>query len=194
MQLSREALTSLETFHLEPFSNEESLQNAVRRVYDQLLKTNLNGIIYPFIYCLAFQPKEKKPWEYGLSVLILQAAKRGFSRSELAFELSFVMIVSDYTRQLGWVDDKISPVCDMYEANLTEFRERMDNTGRGVMKCVIVVSSLPKLIGMKCSLLSRELLSNQRNCRIDFTNAITYYRVLLIVLGNALISLLDKGY
>ncbi|KAM7453378.1 hypothetical protein BLSTO_05876 [Blastocystis sp. subtype 1] len=161
MQLSREALNSLESFRLEPFPNEESLQSAVQRVFALLLKEELGCSISVFKSRLASKATEKEPWEYGLSVLILQAAKRGFSRAELA----------DYARQLGWMDDRINPVCDMYETNLAEFRGRMDNT----------VSPLPKLMGIKCSLLNREIPMDQRGCRIDFTSAVTYYRVLLII-------------
>ena len=97
------------------------------------------------------------------------------------FNYARAVTASDYTQQLGWIDDKINPVCDMYETRLAEFRERMDNTGGGVMECFIVASSLPKLMGIKCSLLNREIPSNQQSCRIDFTNAISYYRVLMIV-------------
>ena len=194
MQLSREALNSLESFRLEPFPNEESLQSAVQRVFALLLKDELGCIISVFKSRLASKTTEKEPWEYGLSVLILQAAKRGFSRAELASLLECVVMNRDYARQLGWMDDRINPVCDMYETNLAEFRGRMDTTGEGVMECFIVVSPLPKLMGIKCSLLNRDIPTDQRGCRIDFTSAVTYYRVLLIVYQSIVMSCLDKGH
>ena len=55
------------------------------------------------------------------------------------------------------------------------------------MECFIVVSPLPKLMGIKCSLLNREIPTDQRGCRIDFTSAVTYYRVLLIVYRNTVV-------
>ena len=194
MQLSREALNSLESFRLEPFPNEESLQSAVQRVFALLLKEELGCSISVFKSRLASKVTEKEPWEYGLSVLILQAAKRGFSRAELAFQLECVVMNRDYARQLGWMDDRINPVCDMYETNLAEFRGRIDNIGWRVMKWFIVVSPLPKLMGIKCSLLNCEIPTDQRGCRIDFTSAVTYYRVLLIVYCIISLSDLDQGY
>ena len=50
MQLSREALNSLESFRLEPFPNEESLQSAVQRVFAQLLEDELIGSSDPLPY------------------------------------------------------------------------------------------------------------------------------------------------
>ena len=83
--------------------------------------------------------------------------------------------------QLGWLADRVSVVCDIYESNVLSLRNRLDDSRIALPPCSTVEPILPKLKGIKCSLMNHEIPTNQREWRIDFTSAISYYKVVFIV-------------
>ena len=83
--------------------------------------------------------------------------------------------------QLGWLADRVSVVCDIYESNVLSLRNRLDDSRIALPSCSAVEPILPKLKGIKCSLMNREIPTDQREWRIDFTSAISYYEVVFIV-------------
>ena len=83
--------------------------------------------------------------------------------------------------QLGWLEDRVSVVCDIYESNVLHLRSRLDDSRIALPSCSAIAPILPKLKGIKCSLMNCVFPTEQREWRIDFTSAISYYKVVFIV-------------
>ena len=66
--------------------------------------------------------------QYGLSVFLLQSARRGFTSAELEYLLVTSLTGRNYLVQLGWPDSLCSIVSELYVANKESLRRILDHS------------------------------------------------------------------
>ena len=74
------------------------------------------------------ETKENEMIQEALSILFLQAAKRGLSIEELMFEWLDYIRVRAYTKQLDWPSEQVSIVSDVYESKYLQMRKSLDSS------------------------------------------------------------------
>lgn len=71
--------------------------------------------------------------DYGVCILLLQAAKYGLTRNEIEFQMRSIIMDRDYVKQLGWDDVKQMIIGDVYEANRSFLRSLLPKSSIRVL-------------------------------------------------------------
>ncbi|KAK8797886.1 hypothetical protein WA171_005415, partial [Blastocystis sp. BT1] len=151
MELSRRCLESLNLFRLKEFTDDHTLESFIQGVVAKVLGDDKENDSKQ-------ETKENEMIQEALSILFLQAAKRGLSKEELIA----------YTKQLDWPSEQVSIVSDVYESKYLQMRKSLDSSK----------PSLPTLVGVKCALVDPSSGIEFEQPAVSFASDKVYYNVI----------------